>query len=290
MLDIVKHKTEDIVSMLENIGYYLINEQQKHEYQTYTKPDGSLLTELDLASEMLIKNELNSLFGDIKIISEENNEDENKQIATNERFYFLLDPIDGTSYFNKGKEFTINLAFCIDGKPMLSFIHNPLKKMILFGNNDKAFLRHGGKVKKLMRLKPIDKYDIAVGEMKKPLRLVIGTHMFANKDYTQFLTSAIQQKGYNFSKYTLKASSAMGKLFLLANGDTDGFLTSKVCKDWDILPSLPILNAIGASYHTDNPMVFCSGNFAQGCFIAGRGQELVDDLAEIAKNTETMQF
>ena len=88
MLDIVKHKTEDIVSILENIGYYLINEQQKHEYQTYTKPDGSLLTELDLASEMLIKNELNSLFGDIKIISEENNESENKQIATNERFYF----------------------------------------------------------------------------------------------------------------------------------------------------------------------------------------------------------
>ena len=57
MLDIIKNKSEDIISMLENVGYFLVNEQKKHSYKTFKKEDGSLLTELDLASEMLIKTE-----------------------------------------------------------------------------------------------------------------------------------------------------------------------------------------------------------------------------------------
>ena len=37
MLEIVKDKTEDIISLLENTGYYLINEQEKKQYQTLKK-------------------------------------------------------------------------------------------------------------------------------------------------------------------------------------------------------------------------------------------------------------
>ena len=108
VLEIVKSKIEDIISLLENTGYFLINEQEKHEYKTFTKDDKSLLTELDVASEILIKNELTSLFGNIKVLSEENSQEENEQIAK-EKFCFLLDPIDGTKNFDKGKDFTINL-------------------------------------------------------------------------------------------------------------------------------------------------------------------------------------
>ena len=41
--------------------------------------------------------------------------------------------------FDNGDIFTINLSFCIDKKPMISFIHNPIKRILIFGNNEISF-------------------------------------------------------------------------------------------------------------------------------------------------------
>ena len=34
----------------------------------------------------------------------------------------VVDPLDGTKSFHKGDGFSINLCFCVDGKPVISFI------------------------------------------------------------------------------------------------------------------------------------------------------------------------
>ena len=276
MLEVIKDKTEEILSLLENTGYFLINEQVKKEYKTFTKEDGSLLTELDIASEYLIKQELKSMFGDVSVLSEENSFEENVKIANNQ-YFFLLDPIDGTSLFNKGKEFTINLAFCIDKRPVISFIHNPVKKVMLFGDGNKAFKRTSGKIMELKKLKEFDKYN-ALLSGKQQLKLTIGVHMMENKMLVDNLIKEVQNSGYSFSKYTLKSASAMGKVLKIIDNETDAIITSKKCNDWDILPALPILDAIGANYSTKNEYVYKNNNFNQGIFIAGRGQELVSDL------------
>ena len=284
MIEIIKNKTEEILSLLENTGYFLINEQSKKEYKTFTKDDGSLLTELDIASEYLIKHELKSMFGNIEVLSEENSLEENVKI-TNNKYFFILDPIDGTTFFNKGKEFTINLAFCIDKKPVISFIHNPIKKIMLFGDENKAFKRTGGKIIELKKVKEFDKYN-AILKGKQPLRLTIGVHMMENKLFVDDLIKEVQHSGYNFSKYTLKSASAMGKILRIVNNETDAIITSTKCNDWDILPAFPILKAIGANYLTNNEYVYKNNNFNQGRFIAGCGQELIEDLDNILYRIE----
>ena len=284
MIEIIKNKTEEILSLLENTGYFLINEQSKKEYKTFTKDDGSLLTELDIASEYLIKHELKSMFGNIEVLSEENSLEENVKI-TNNKYFFILDPIDGTTFFNKGKEFTINLAFCIDKKPVISFIHNPIKKIMLFGDENKAFKRTGGKIIELKKVKEFDKYN-AILKGKQPLRLTIGVHMMENKLFVDDLIKEVQNSGYNFSKYTLKSASAMGKILRIVNNETDAIITSTKCNDWDILPAFPILQAIGANYLTNNEYVYKNNNFNQGRFIAGCGQELIEDLDNILYRIE----
>lgn len=281
MLEIVKSKIEDIISLLENTGYFLINEQEKHEYKTFTKDDKSLLTELDVASEILIKNELTSLFGNIKVLSEENSQEENEQIAK-EKFCFLLDPIDGTKNFDKGKDFTINLAFCVNKKPVIGFIHNPKQKTILFGDKEQAFKRVGGKTTKLQKIEKVSKYDLVANGNQKPLKIAIGTHNFANKDFVDALIKEVQQCGYNFTSYGLKAFSAMEKLLSFVNGEVDAFWTTSMCKDWDVLPALPILEGIKADYYTENPTLFKDCNFNSGYFIVAKGEELLDDLIGIS--------
>ncbi len=288
MLEMVKNRTTEIVSLLEHTGYYLIDEQKKHEYKVFKKEDGSLLTELDIASDFMIKNELASLFGDIKVLSEENGEDENAEIAKN-KFFFLLDPIDGTSYFDKGMSFTINLAFCIDRKPVLSFIHNPLKKTILFGDSKQAFKRTCGRDVKLARTKQFNEINkncsvdnnFSNKQNTKTLRLAIGKHSSKNESFINKLIEAVKQKGYNFSRNNLSSLSAMDKLLSFVDNEIDGFLTAKCCKDWDILPALPILEAIKASYKTNYQLVYSNNNFDQGSFIVAKDNNLLLDLIDI---------
>ena len=42
MVNIIKDRIEDILSLLENVGYFLINERNKHQYQTYLKDDKNM--------------------------------------------------------------------------------------------------------------------------------------------------------------------------------------------------------------------------------------------------------
>jgi len=280
VLEIVKHKTEDIISLLENLGYYLINEQKKHEYAVYKKADGSILTELDIASEYIIKSELNGLFGDVKILSEENTNEENKEIVKN-KYFFLLDPIDGTNNFNKGGEFTINLSFCENRLPVFSFIHNPIRKTLIFGDKEQSFKRYSGKITKLQKINGADKYDLILNDKQKQLKLVVGKHNFNSKEYVDSLIKNLQQCGYYFTRYNLKSASAMGKLLSFVNLEADGFLTANCCNNWDVLPAVPILKSINAYTNMDNCKVFENNNFSSGTFIVANSESLFNDLVDV---------
>lgn len=285
MLKIVKDSSENIISLLENTGYFLINEQKKHEYKTYKKKDGSLLTELDIASEAIIKCELEGLFGNIKVLSEENSEQENQQIA-GEKYCFLLDPIDGTQNFDKGKNFTINLAFCVNKIPTISFIHSPLQKTILFSDTNNAYKKTGGQIVKLNPITLLEKNKI--DNKKDNINIAIGVHNFENKKFVNTIVTLIQQNGYNFSEKNLKAFSAMDKLLSFVNNEVDAFWSSSVCKDWDILPALPILRAINANFYTNNQTLFNNNNFDSGTFIVSKSEKLLNNLVDISEQTKNI--
>ena len=277
MVGIVREKTDEIVSLLENTGYYLINEQCKRAYEVYKKDDGSMLTTLDLASDLIIKDGLKSLFGNIPVLSEENEQEDNIKIADKQHM-FLLDPIDGTRSFNASKEFTINLAFCVGGEPKIGFIHNPIKKVLLFGDESKSFRRSGGNTTKILRFSKID--GLKFKQEQQPFRVACG-HTFFNSIGIEKIAERIQEHGYNFDKSNIVKFSAMEKLLSLIDNDCDAFVCADCCKDWDILPAVPILKAIGGKFTTNNPTVFNGGNFEQGIFIAGKCQDFVDDLVEV---------
>ena len=280
MVGVVREKTDEIVSLLENTGYYLINEQCKHAYEVYKKDDGSMLTTLDLASDLIIKDGLKSLFGDIPVLSEENELDDNNKIAKN-KYLFLLDPIDGTRSFNAGSEFTINLAFCVNGEPKIGFIHNPIKKVLLFGDESKSFRRSGGNTTKILRFPKID--GLKFKQEQRPFRIACG-HTFFNSIGIDKIAERISGFGYNFDKNNIVKFSAMEKLLSLIDNDCEAFVCAECCKDWDILPAVPILKSIGGHFTKNNPTVFNVGSFNQGTFIAGKCEDFVDDLVEVFAN------
>jgi len=87
------------------------------------KPDGSPVTEADLAADRIIAEGLVRLVPEVPVLSEE-------RVGLAKPPYtgsfFLIDPLDGTKEFVAGRsEFTVNLALVTKGTPLLGIIAAP---------------------------------------------------------------------------------------------------------------------------------------------------------------------
>ena len=239
-----------------------------------------MLTDLDIASDLLIKDGLASLFGNIAILSEENDINDNINIATAGKYFFLLDPLDGTKSFTNDGAFTINLAFCLNNKPILSFIHSPTQKTMLFGNASKAFIRTNGVVKKLMKIKKNNiittHIETNITTHQEGVNIACGSG-FYNRYYKEII-SFLQQKQYDINTGNIIVSPAMNKLFEFTSHHCNALISSNVCKDWDILPAIPILEAIGAKYLVAYDQVFANENFNQPRFCVAKNDVILEVL------------
>jgi 3'(2'), 5'-bisphosphate nucleotidase len=92
------------------------------------KPDGSLVTEADMASNSVLVASLEAT--GIPIVSEEGIHSE---IAAPR--YWLVDPLDGTREFLAGNgEFSVNVALIEGSTPVLGVIHAPAKALTCAGS------------------------------------------------------------------------------------------------------------------------------------------------------------
>jgi myo-inositol-1(or 4)-monophosphatase len=103
-------------------------------FETKRKSDGSPVTEADIAVNAFLKGALRSARPDYAWLSEES-EDDNSRFAAHR--VFVVDPIDGTSAFVKGKpEFTVSVAVVENGLAVSGGVYNPM--------TDECFLAAAG--------------------------------------------------------------------------------------------------------------------------------------------------
>ncbi len=277
MIEAIKEKINDIVLLLENTGYFLLDECKKKQYKTFTKEDGTLLTELDIASEIIIKNNLKNWFGDVSILSEENTIEENIKIA-NQKYFFLLDPIDGTISFHQNKHFTINLCFCVNKEPQFTFIHNPIDNTTIFGDSLYAFIKEKNKVSLLQKNK---KNNNNITQLyHKEFKMCCGenTSKFLGKEIINYL----KNRQYKINEEIITAP-ALIKLFYFVQNQCVFFITSKESKDWDVLPAIPILKYTNSYYNFHNIKVYTNNTFNKGMLIASNDEQIFDEICNYLK-------
>lgn len=115
---IEKIDIEDLKEIALKAGEAIMQIYNK-DFSVDYKDDKSPLTEADLKSNEIICTNLQKLYPNIPIMSEEN-----KQVSYDTRkdweYYFCVDPIDGTKEFiKKNDEFTINIALIYKNRPIL---------------------------------------------------------------------------------------------------------------------------------------------------------------------------
>ena len=96
---------EAIINIAIEAGKIIMGYYQK-DFKQELKIDKSVVTEADKAADDYIVTELTKLYPDIPIVSEEGNKN-----RRGSNIFFLVDPLDGTRGFVKGRgEFTVNIG------------------------------------------------------------------------------------------------------------------------------------------------------------------------------------
>lgn len=112
--------------------------QDKNKLKIETKSDGSMVTKIDKIINDLIISELAKVkeFDNITMISEENSKP-NYDDRKNDKYIWLLDPIDGTHDMIEFKEnFTICLGLLENNIPIFGIVGVPMKDMIIYGGEN----------------------------------------------------------------------------------------------------------------------------------------------------------
>lgn len=190
----------------------IILEIYKMDFSVDYKGDSSPITEADRKSNDYIVETLKSKYPECAILAEESKDDPKR---LNNDWCFIIDPLDGTKEFvKKNGEFTVNIALCYKGKPVLGVIGIPVTGELYFAVKGKgAFYEKDGSVEK-----------IHVSSRTEDIRLMISRSHKSEK-----LLQLIEKNGI---KNISSAGSAI-KGCLIARGEAEVYYRFGKTMEWD---------------------------------------------------------
>jgi myo-inositol-1(or 4)-monophosphatase len=224
------------------------------DYKRWSKAGGSPVTEADLAIDNFLKTELKRARPDYGWLSEESPDDPSRLEA---RRTFVVDPIDGTVAFMKGRpHFTICAAVVEEARPIAGLVFNPAA--------DECFAaRSGGGA--FLNGAPI--HVGGAGE-------IAGCRMLGNR---QAFDAWPPMHIENFSSIAYRVA-------LVAAARFDAMISLTVKRDWDLAAADIILaEACGQLVGADGlPLAYNRGPAVQGATIAAGPGLIAALLAELA--------
>ena len=199
------------------------------------KKDNSPLTKADRASHNIISKILKNT--KIEIISEE------KKIAEfNKRkkwkYYWLVDPLDGTKEFiKKNGEFTVNIALIKNNIPYIGIVYCPTFKT-LYWNDPKtgSYKKHINNVIKLKKREEIN--------FKDPNLRVVTSRSHMNKETEGFLTK--------LNKPQIVPVGSSLKILFLAENNADIYPRYGPTMEWDTAAAHAIANGSNVKLFKSN--------------------------------------
>jgi len=140
-LDVTLDQQAALLDAVQRAGQLLLTTWPGNPRQPTTrlassrKPDGSLVTDADRASEQLLTQAITRSFPGARLIAEE---DQSTHARTNGTLWFL-DPLDGTrQYLDGSPDFAILLSAWTNGRPQLSVAALPAEDILAIAHQDRA--------------------------------------------------------------------------------------------------------------------------------------------------------
>lgn len=192
------------------------------------KEDASPLTSADLASHRTIVEGLGRSFPGVPVLSEESARISFEKRAAWEQ-YFLVDPLDGTKEFIKGrKEYTVNVALIQMGQPILGVVFVPELETTFSGAAEEgAFIQKGQQPRRRIAVAPA---------CREPLR-VVGSSSHASPEMSAFLELV--------GKHEILQFGSSLKLCQVADATADFYPRFGPTSEWDTAAGHAVVRAAG---------------------------------------------
>ena len=217
-----------------------ILEIYKDKFTVDIKADGSPLTAADKASHETIISRLTGT--NLPVLSEEG-----KDILFDERslwkYYWLVDPLDGTKEFIKRNgEFTVNIALMEYGVPISGVIFQPVTGVAYAGIEGDGLYKFSINEKPLIDSKSkINSFPI---NNENQTRVIASrSHM---SDKTEGFINELRLKNKNVE--LVNAGSSL-KFCLLAEGKADIYPRFAPTMEWDTAAGHALLKAVGKNIY-----------------------------------------
>ena len=247
-------------------GLAIMEVYGKPNFDLKIKDNDSPLTEADIAANMVINKYL--IETGVPIITEEN-----KNLEFDERKHWekcwIVDPLDGTKEFiKKNGEFTVNIALCEYGIPILGIIYVPVTKELYYavveiGKAYKEVLDEKHQIKgELFE----EKSEIVPGGFLKNKIRVVSSRSHMNQETLDFIEQL--KSVYDDVEIVSKGSSL--KLCLVAEGKADVYPRFAPTMEWDTAAGHAICKAVGlkvVSKSTQKELIYNKENLLNHHFI-----------------------
>lgn len=231
---------------------------------SWHKDDASPVSEADLAVDKLLQNRLRAARPDYGWLSEETEDDFSRLRA---KRTWIVDPIDGTRAFLKGKpEFTVVVALVEDGAPIAATVAAPAHSTLYEAVQGSGARRNGQAI------------------CVRPGAGIEGLDVLASEGFVKLPIWKTPWPDMNVAD----VNSIALRLCLVADGTHQAALRLKGCHDWDIAAADLILREAGGTLttHEGEPFIYNQEHCIQGTFIAGEAAIQAKLCAHVLKNLD----
>ncbi len=238
-----------------------------------------LVTVADRAAEKALIEKLTKLYPETEFLGEEITEIEPQRIKLldQDKPVWVIDPIDGTMAYSKGKpEFDIMLALVQKGEILGGWIYAPVDNDMYAAEKGAGIERHHAGIRSLKkRSKHLDEIDPQKGKLNlEALAGIVGKQLFTEEQHKQVLSKK------NFFRKLMSTISAGHDYARIVRGEADFALYNKT-KPWDHLPGLAFLQELGFHYARQDGSTYQPGHNMAGGLLIAPDQQSWNDIRQI---------
>jgi 3'(2'), 5'-bisphosphate nucleotidase len=245
---------QSVIEITKQAGA-VIMDVYKTNFEIHIKNDKSPVTEADTRANDIITEGLLKIAPDIPVLSEEGRDIPFEERSKWESFW-LVDPLDGTKeYIKKNDEFTVNIAYMENNKPIFGVVYAPALDELYWGSIEKgAFKSVAGDSFNPIRVK---------SELNDPVQIATSrSHPSPKMD--NFLAQ--------FDTFDLHPMGSSLKICSVADGTVHFYPRLGPTMEWDTAASHALINSAGGElirYGTNLTLEYNKEDLLNPEFIAG---------------------
>jgi 3'(2'), 5'-bisphosphate nucleotidase len=196
------------------------------EYKEGDEP----VTVADRTADEIIRVGLRQQFPGDGLLTEESADDLTR--LDRERVW-IVDPLDGTADFVEGTDtFAVQIALTVGGQPMLGVVYQPVQDLLFQARHDCGAIL----------VENHEQIRLHVSSVSDPAQMCL---VASRAHYSPFVRAAREALGIEGVR---QAGSVGVKVGLLAQGTCDLYLSTNVCKEWDLCAPHALLLEAGGRF------------------------------------------